>query len=85
MYKTNRCNITYGGRALVKTLCLLRMTIFNRKMAKQTCGSRTEAMQNNNNILNSLTIVVHKNKRDATDNSDKVEHPCAKPSHVLRS
>jgi len=33
-------------------------------------------MQQNRNILNSQTAVIHKKKRNAADNSEKVVHPC---------
>jgi len=39
------------------------------------CGSRTEAIQKNKITLNSLATVIHKNKRNAAGNSEKVVHP----------
>jgi len=41
------------------------------------CGSRTEAVQNKKNILNSLAAVFHKNKSIAAGNSEKLVHTCA--------
>jgi len=38
------------------------------------CGSRTETMQKNPNISNSHAPVIHKNKRIAAGNSEKVVH-----------
>jgi len=59
------------------------MRIPSRKTAKQTCGSwigsvcgiRTETMQKNKNILNSLAAEIHKSKRNAASNSEKVVQP----------
>jgi len=67
-------NISYGGRALIKFFVYC-IRVLSRKTNKQACGSRTEAMQKNKNILNSLAAVIHENKRDATGNSEKVVHP----------
>ena len=54
------------------------MRMLCRKTAKQTCGCRTEAMNKTKNILNSLlATVIHKNKRNAASNSEKVVHHCS--------
>ena len=44
------------------------------------CGSRKEAMQKNKNILNSLATVIHKNKRNAAGNSERVVHAWFRPT-----
>jgi len=72
-------NICYGGRALIYELRLLCMRKLSRKTTEQTCGSRlgsvygsgTETRQKSN-IFNLLAAVLHKNKRNAPGNSEKV-------------
>ena len=74
--------------AAILTLCPLRMWMLGRKTAKQTrerrlvsvCGSRTETMQNNKNISNSLAAVIHKNNCNVGGNIVKVVHPCHRPN-----
>jgi len=50
------------------------MRILGIKIAKLMCGSRTEAMQKNKNILKSLAAAVHKNKCNAAGISKKTVH-----------
>jgi len=55
-------------------------------MTKQTCrssmglvcGITAEAMQENKNILDSLSVVIYKNKRNAAGSDDNVLHICFK-------
>jgi len=69
------------GRALSKPLCLC-MRIICRKTVKQTCGSRTEAMQKNS--FNSLAPVIPKIKRNVACASEKVAHPCCGQSRFIK-
>jgi len=46
-----------------------------RKMAKQTCGSTTEALQKNN-ILNSLPAAINENKRYRAGIGEQIVHGC---------
>jgi len=50
------------------------MRILGIKTIKHTCGRRikTEEMQKNKNVVNSLADVIRKNKRDAASNNEKV-------------
>jgi len=50
------------------------MRILGIKTIKHTCGRRikTEAMQKNKNVLNSLADVIRKNEHDAASNNEKV-------------
>jgi len=42
------------------------------------CGMKAEAMQENKNILDSLAVVIYKNKRNAAGSGDNVLHICFK-------
>jgi len=60
------------------------MTIFIRKPAKQTCGSKLDSMCGSKTltmqkyISNSLSAAIHRNKRNAAGLSEKVVHLCVR-------